>query len=101
LFILQNQGWYRIPVAKKPKRWPPKYLAFYQPKAFGEDAFKVRYFGLVKNIEVVKRQEIFPNEIESEKSKKQYCRLWLEHLQERENPIPSRFPRRIVFVPTT
>lgn len=99
--ILQDQKWYRIPVASKPKRWPPKHLAFYQPKAFGDDAFKIRYFGLVKNIEVVTRKEIFPNEIESERSQKQYYRLWLESLQEREQPIPSRLPRKIVFIPTT
>jgi hypothetical protein len=27
--ILQEQGWYRIPVASAPRRWPPKWLAFY------------------------------------------------------------------------
>ena len=29
--ILQEQGWYRVPVKKAPKRWPPRWLAFYQP----------------------------------------------------------------------
>ena len=99
--ILQSQGWYRIPVAKKPKRWPPKYLAFYQPKAFGDDAFKICYFGLVQNIDIVTRKDIFPNEIESERSQKQYYRLWIQSLKEREKPIPSRLPRRIIFIPTT
>ncbi len=101
LAILQNQGWYRIPVASKPRRWPPKYLAFYQPKSFGEDAFKIRYFGLVKNIDVVTRKELFPSEEESERSRKQYYRLWLDSLQEREQPISSRLPRKIVFLLTT
>ncbi|MEW5938104.1 MAG: DUF559 domain-containing protein [Chloroflexota bacterium] len=99
--ILKDQGWYRIPLASKLKRWPPKYLAFYQPRAFGDDAFKIRFFGLVKNIDVISRKEIFPNEIESDKSYKKYYRLWLENLQEREQPIPSRLPRRTVFIPTT
>lgn len=40
--ILQEQGWYRIPVAHAPKRWPPKWLAFYQPKAFQKEAFRVQ-----------------------------------------------------------
>ena len=40
-FILQEQGWYRIPIASAPKRWPPRWLAFYQPKAFKEEAFTV------------------------------------------------------------
>jgi very-short-patch-repair endonuclease len=99
--ILQEQRWYRIPIASRPKRWPPKYLAFYQPKAFGDDAFKIRYYGLVKNIDIVTRKELFPNEFESERSEKRYYRLGLESLQEWKKPIPSRLPRRIVFVPTT
>ncbi|RPI89859.1 MAG: DUF559 domain-containing protein [Chloroflexi bacterium] len=101
LGILQDQGWYRIPVTSKPRRWPPKYLAFYQPKSFGEDAFKIRYFGLVKTIEIVTRRELFPREGKSEKSEKRYFRLWLDSLQEREQPISSRLPRKIVFLPTT
>jgi hypothetical protein len=32
--ILRDQGWYRIPEASAPKNWPPKWLAFYQPKSF-------------------------------------------------------------------
>ncbi|MEK7730166.1 MAG: hypothetical protein AAB354_17290 [candidate division KSB1 bacterium] len=33
LVIAQEQHWYRIPVDKAPKRWPPKWLAFYQTKS--------------------------------------------------------------------
>lgn len=99
--ILREKGWYRIPVTSKPKRWPPKYLAFYQPRAFDDDAYKIRYFGLVNDIDIVSRKEIFPNEIESERSQKQYYRFWVKKLEEREHPIPSRFPRKIVFIPTS
>ena len=28
--ILQREGWYRIPVSSAPRRWPPRWLAFYQ-----------------------------------------------------------------------
>ena len=27
--LVQNQGWYRVPVDTAPKRWPPDVLAFY------------------------------------------------------------------------
>ncbi|MEW5871102.1 MAG: hypothetical protein AB1894_17640 [Chloroflexota bacterium] len=50
--ILQEQGWYRIPVASAPRRWPPKWLAFYLPKAFKDEAYSVRYFGEVEAIEI-------------------------------------------------
>ncbi len=99
--IVKEQGWYRIPVDHRPKRWPPEYLAFYQPGAFKEDAFRIRYFGRVAMIETVKRRELFPNEFENANSEKLYYRIKLEKLEERQEPIPSRFPRRVIFVPTT
>ena len=99
--ILQEQGWYRIPVVHAPRRWPPKWLAFYQPKAFKEDAYRVRYYGEVADIQVVQRKELFPNELISAKSEQDYFRVQLKSLEERETPIPSSRPRRLVFVPTT
>jgi len=99
--ILQEQGWYRIPVRSAPKRWPPKWLAFYQPKAFAPDSFQVRYFGKVKHVEVKKRRELFPNELPSEKAGKEYYKLTLHKLEELPEPILSERPRRLLFIPTT
>jgi len=99
--ILQEQGWYRIPKKNKPRRWPPFWLAFYQPKAFGEDAYRIRYFGEVGNIRVAKRSELFPNELPNPKSELEYYRITLKQLVEKDPPIISTRPRRLVFVPTT
>lgn len=99
--ILKEQGWYRIPVTHVPARWPPTYLAFYQPRAFGEDGFRIRYFGRVAAIDVVARRELFPNEFESPLSDKLYYRINVPELEERMEPILSNIPRRLIFVPTT
>jgi very-short-patch-repair endonuclease len=101
LTILQEQGWYRIPVVSAPRRWPPRWLAFYQPKVFGTDAYRIRYFGQVNDIHRAKRSEIFPNEIASIYSDREYYILNLTKLEEREKPILSIHPRRLLFVPTT
>lgn len=101
LTILQTQGWYRIPVASAPRHWPPRWLAFYQPQNFGADAYRIRYYGQVKAIRRVKRQQIFPNEIPSALSEKEYFILELDRLEELATPIPSFRPRRLVFIPTT
>ncbi len=101
---LKNEGWYHIPVESAPtKRWPPKVLAFYQGKAFGkEDGYKIRYFGEVNRIDIVPRGELFPDDQENQhKSKTLYYRVQLKDLQIRYEPIVSRRPRRLVFVPTT
>jgi very-short-patch-repair endonuclease len=100
--ILQEQGWYRIPVASATKRWPPKWLAFYQPKAFLEEAFRVQWYGEVADdIQVVPRSQLFPNEFESAKSDQRYYKLTLKSLELLESPILSLRPRRLVFIPTT
>lgn len=99
--ILREQGWYRIPVAKAPKRWPPQWLAFYQTKIFGDEAFAVNYYGLVREIRTVRRRELFPNEIPSSKSDRQYYQIHLHNLEQLPAPILSRRLRRIVFIPTT
>jgi very-short-patch-repair endonuclease len=99
--ILNEQGWYRIPVAKAPKRWPPRWLAFYQPKVFGEEAFRVQRYGEVSSIQVVPRRELLPNEFESTLSGQMYYKLTLKSLETLDRPILSMRPRRLVFIPTT
>jgi very-short-patch-repair endonuclease len=99
--ILKEQGWYRIPTASAPKRWPPRWLAFYQTKVFGEEAFAVNYFGRVRDIRVVRRPELFPDEPPNPKSERAYYRVCLYNLNRLVHPIPSRRLRRIVFIPTT
>lgn len=99
--ILQEQGWYRIPVASAPKRWPPGWLAFYQTKVFGDQAFAVNYWGRVREIRVVRRRELFPHEIPNLKSEREYYQVFLHSLERRAQPIRSARWRRIVFISTT
>ncbi|MBX3001153.1 MAG: DUF559 domain-containing protein [Caldilineaceae bacterium] len=99
--ILQDEGWYRIPVQSAPRRWPPRWLAFYQTKVFEEERYAVRYYGEVERIEVVPRTELLPHEWSNTKNDRLYYKLTLKQLHKRTEPIQSHRPRRIVFVPTT
>lgn len=99
--ILREQGWYRIPVANAPKGWPPKWLGFYQTKIFGDEAYTVQYYGLVRSIRIVRRRELLPNEPANPKSERQYYQIHLHSLERLPAPIYSRRFRRIVFIPTT
>ncbi len=99
---LRTEGWYHIPVNTAPKRWPPKVMAFYQGKVFGEEKYQIRYYGKVGNIEIVPRKELFPDDVENQyKAERLYYRVDIKNLQERDRPILSTRPRRLVFIPTT
>lgn len=99
--ILQEYGWYRIPVASAPRRWPPQWLAFYQAANFGAEGSAIRYYGRVREIRTVGRRDLFPDEPTNAKSNRRYYQLFLESLERREPPIVSRRRRSIVFIPTT
>jgi len=101
LDVLRMQGWYHIPVATAIKHWPPKTLAFYQGYPFGEEAFRIRYYGDVEQIEIVPRKVLFPDDKRNDhKAENLYYRLRLKKMKERE-PILSYRPRAWAFISTT
>ncbi|MBL7184157.1 MAG: hypothetical protein ISS50_06875 [Anaerolineae bacterium] len=103
--IARDQHWYRIPVRSVERwlkdRWPPQWLAFYQTKVFGDEAYAVNYYTCVLDIRQVSRWQLFPNEPHDKKGKRRYYQLILSPLQQLPKPILSLRWRRIVFIPTT
>lgn len=100
-----DDHWYRIPVSSVKRflkdRWPPRRIAFYQTKAFGEEAYAIRYFADVLDIATMTRREILPGEEENPKSNRRYYWLRLGPMQQLDTPVPSARWRRLVFIPTT
>jgi len=104
--IAQEQHWYRIPVKTKqtPKSVIDKslrHIAFYHTKEFGQNACCIRWHGEVKNISTVKRKELLPELPNDPKGENEYYKIQFGELQARAEPIISRRPRRILFIPTT
>jgi very-short-patch-repair endonuclease len=103
--IARDNHWYRIPVEKAEKwgkhHWPPKWLAFYQTRAFGDEAHLIKYYAHVHDILKVKRCELFPDQPGDQKADHLYYQLILSPLLEKRPPIPSLRFRRVVFIPTT
>ena len=92
--IVRDQHWYRIPVSSVHKwlqdRWPPQWLAFYQTKIFGNDAFAVNYYTQVLNVRQVYRWQLFPDQPYDKKGMRRYYQLILGPLQRLSQPIISR-----------
>ena len=102
LSILQEEGWYHIPVNRAPKSFQAaRWLCFYQGKVFGDDAYRVQYYGEIEGYKVVSYRELFPNRIDSPKSNWPYYKVRLKELKQLSEPIRSFRPRRLSFVPTT
>lgn len=103
--IAREQHWYRIPVHSADKllkkRWPPKWVAFYQPQIFGSEAFAVKYYARVQNIRKVYRWQLLPDEPENEKTYNPYYKLELSPLSCLPQPITSRRQSYTVFIQTT
>ncbi|MCX8014843.1 MAG: hypothetical protein N2748_02375, partial [candidate division WOR-3 bacterium] len=74
--ILQEKHWYRIPLKNAPENISEiKYIAFYLPKIFGEEKYSVKYYAKVKNIEIVKRIKLLPEEKEDLHANDDYYKL--------------------------
>jgi len=104
--IAQEQRWYRIPVKTKqtPKCVTGKslqHIAFYHTKEFDQNAHSIRWHGEVKNISIVKRKELLPETPHDQKAEHDYYKIEFGELQALPEPIISRRPRRILFIPTT
>ena len=103
--IVRERNWYRIPVNSVEKwlkdRWPPMWLAFYQTKIFGEEAYAINYFAKVLEIREVFRWQLFPDEPKDGKGKQCYYQIFIQPVQRLPQPIFSGRRRRIVFIPTT
>ena len=101
--ILREQGWYRVPVTSVKWAWPPQWVAFYQTAIFDKEAYAVNYYGRVREIRQVTRQELFPNERPNPKKdpEKRYYQVFLDALEPLYRPILSRRWRYVVFIPTT
>src|SRR5690606_22930372 len=78
-----------------------KYIAFYMGKNFKENGFKIQYYGKISNIQLMTRKELFPNEIENDKSDKLYYKISIDTLEKLDKPILSNRNRMVVFINST
>lgn len=104
LAIALQQGWYRIPVSSAPsiiQAGKATHIAFYQPKAFGDDRYMVRWYSPITSLVIRKRAELLPGEPLHQRAEKQYYVVGCTGMQQLTPPIPSRIPRRVIFFPTT
>lgn len=97
----RDEGWYRIPVRRAPRRVAAEFLALYQTRAFGGEGCAVNYYAPVRRFHVVSRAELLPDEADHPRAGDSYYKIEIGPLQPLPRPVPSRALRRIAFIPTT
>ena len=100
--IAREQGWYRIPVRRAPRRVGADYLAFYFTAAFPEgQRHQINAYAPIRAYRMVTRAELLPGEADHPRAGDLYFKLEIGPLIALPTPIPSRKLRRVTFIPTT
>jgi hypothetical protein len=99
--LAREASWYRIPSERAPDGIHAQYLAFYQTKAFGDDAFAIHYYARILGVELATRRDLFPDEPDHPRARNAYYKILLGPLVRLPHPIISRKWRRVTFLVTT
>ena len=101
LRLALEEGWYRIPVRHLPPRASTaRYIALYQPASFGPGGGAVRYVAPILTWEMLRRQDLFPDEPEHPRAAELYYRVRLGEVQRLVPPIRCGRWRRFAFIIT-
>lgn len=96
LNMLLKKHIYRMPVFYAPKK-KAEYIAFYQPSSFGSEGSRINYYAKIKNIKILKRENILPQEKDHPNAKEEYCLARLAGLKRLDLPVLNRIRMRISF----
>jgi hypothetical protein len=99
----RDEGWYRIPQRRAPRRIGADYLALYQTGAFKGDAEAqhVAYYAPTRRYRLMTRAEMMPEEAGHPRADDYYFRVDLGELIRLPRPVPAHRMRRVTFIHTT
>lgn len=99
LELAEKEHWYRIPAKHAPTHFSgAQYVGFYLGREFRERKWRIDSYAAVRGHELVRRRDLFPNELGHPRSEEPYYKLQLGTLERRDPPIISKRGRRILFL---
>ena len=99
--VLRLLGWYRIPLRCAPKIVSVDVVAFYQTAEFRGEKWSIRYAARVQGVEMVKRSDLFQEDVDHPRAQEEYYKLELGPLEILPHAIASRAWHRITFFNTS
>jgi hypothetical protein len=101
LRLIEEKGWYRIPLVAAPKGLYAEYFAFYLGSAFGPQKWAIHGYARRLGHELLTRRDLLPAEPDHPRADQLYYKVQLGPLQLLERPIISLHWRRVTFIHTT
>jgi len=98
---VRQEGWYRIPLARAPRRIGAEYLAFYHSQALGETRWRIGHYAPIRRYCLVPRRQILPAEADHPRADALYYKVEVGPVQRLARPVPARRLRRVTFIMTT
>ena len=100
--LVQDQGWYRLPVKHAPPGAPNyDWLAFFFTAAFGDDRWAIHYYAPVEGHELACRRDLISDEPDHPRAGQWYYKLQLGRIEHKLPPSASNRWRRITFIVTS
>jgi len=100
LSLLIQRRLYRIPASSAPKR-PFKYLAFYQPAAFGSEGNRLLFYARICKRHTARRVDLLPEEPHHPRANAEYEVFHLGPIRRLRKPVlncsANGSPRRVSF----
>jgi hypothetical protein len=102
LAIARQEGWYRIPIVRAPKRIGADFLAFYLTGRFPEELrHRVPFYAPIYAYRLATRVELLPDEADHPRAGELYYKIEIGGLVDLARPVVSERMRRITFISTT
>jgi very-short-patch-repair endonuclease len=104
LSYLKNEGWYRFRENFLPtliSNGKATHIAFYQQKSFGENAFRIQYYGKIASQTSIRRDKLLSQELNHPRSNDYYRKVTISNLIRLEPAISNYRRRRILFLNST
>jgi len=100
LGILLNERWYRVPVAKLPRR-RFNWIAFYQTSALGNEGKLIKYYARIKKRPKYLRRDLLPDEANHPKADAKYYKFHLSKIRALKYAVKNKTSMRVTFGFTT
>lgn len=98
-----EEGWYRLPQSRAPRRIAADFIALYQTSAFAPspEAGTITYIAPIEGYHMLTRAELLPDEADHPRAEDYYFRIDIGPLMRLDRPVPARSYRRLTFIHTS